>query len=33
MALDNDLLTCPLDEIRDTQILMTMVGGEVVYEG
>ena len=32
-VLDNDILTCPLDEIKDTKILMTMVDGEVVYEG
>jgi hypothetical protein len=33
VVLDNDILTCPLDEIKDTKVLMTMVGGEVVYEG
>jgi predicted amidohydrolase YtcJ len=32
-VLDNDILTCPIDEIRDTKVLMTMVGGEMVYEG
>ena len=33
VVLDRNILTCPLDEIRDTNVLMTMVGGEVVYEG
>ncbi|MDH5696107.1 MAG: amidohydrolase [Dehalococcoidia bacterium] len=33
VVLDNDILTCPLDEIKDTKVLMTMVGGQVVYEG
>jgi predicted amidohydrolase YtcJ len=32
VVLDNDILNCPLDEIKDTGILMTMVGGEVVYK-
>jgi len=32
VVLDNDILTCPLDQIRDTRILMTMVGGEIVHE-
>jgi len=30
--LENDILTCPLDEIKDTRVLMTMVEGKVVYE-
>jgi predicted amidohydrolase YtcJ len=30
-VLDHDILTCPLDEIRDTRVLMTMVGGEIVH--
>jgi predicted amidohydrolase YtcJ len=32
VVLDHDILTCPLDEIKDTRVLMTMVDGEVVYE-
>ncbi len=32
VVLDNDILTCPVDDIKDTEVLMTMVGGEVVYE-
>lgn len=31
VVLDNDILTCPLDEIKHTKVLMTMVGGEVVF--
>jgi len=32
VVLENDILTCPLDEIKDTRVLMTMVEGKVVYE-
>jgi predicted amidohydrolase YtcJ len=32
VVLENDILTCPLDEIRDATVGMTMVGGEVVYQ-
>ncbi|MBI4318559.1 MAG: amidohydrolase [Chloroflexi bacterium] len=32
VVLDNDILTCPVDEIRDAKVLATMVGGEMVYE-
>jgi predicted amidohydrolase YtcJ len=32
VVLDNDILTCPLDEIKNTKVLMTMVGGEVVHQ-
>jgi len=32
VVLSNDILTCPIDEIRDSRVLMTMVGGKVVYE-
>jgi predicted amidohydrolase YtcJ len=32
VVLENDILTCPLNEIKDTRVLMTMVGGKVVYE-
>jgi predicted amidohydrolase YtcJ len=31
VVLDNDILTCPLDEIKETRVLMTMVGGEIVH--
>ena len=32
VILDNDILNCPLDEIKDTGILMTVMGGEAAYE-
>jgi predicted amidohydrolase YtcJ len=32
VVLDNDILNCPLDEIKDTNVLLTMVGGKTVYE-
>lgn len=32
VILDNDILTCPLDEIKETRVLMTMMGGEIVYQ-
>jgi predicted amidohydrolase YtcJ len=32
VVLDKDILSCPLDEIKDTEILLTMIQGEVVYE-
>lgn len=31
-VLDRDLFTCPEDEIKDIQVLMTIAGGEVVFE-
>ncbi len=31
-VLSQDILTCPLDTIREIKVLLTMVGGEVVYE-
>ena len=31
-VLDRDYLKCPEEEIREIKVLMTMVGGEVVYE-
>ncbi len=32
VVLEKDILTCPLDEIKDTRVLLTMVGGETVFE-
>ena len=32
IILDRDLLECPMDEIRSTQVLETYLGGERVYE-
>jgi predicted amidohydrolase YtcJ len=30
--LDRDILNCPAEEIRDTNVLLTVLGGKVVYE-
>jgi len=32
VVLSDDMLTCPVDDIYDMQVLMTMVGGEIVYQ-
>lgn len=32
IMIDRDVLTCPDDEIRSTNVLMTVVGGKVVHE-
>jgi predicted amidohydrolase YtcJ len=32
VVLNKDILTCELDEIRNTRTLLTMVGGEIVYQ-
>lgn len=32
VILDHDILTCPIDEIKDTKVILTMVGGKIVYE-
>ena len=32
VVLDKDILTCPLDEIKDTKVLLTMIQGDVVYK-
>jgi hypothetical protein len=31
VVLDRDILTCPLDEIRTTKVIATLVGGKVVH--
>ena len=31
VVLSNDLLTCPEDEIQNTKVLYTMVGGKILY--
>lgn len=31
IILDNDILGCPIDEIKETRNVMTMVGGKIVY--
>jgi predicted amidohydrolase YtcJ len=33
ILVDRDLLKCPLDEFKDTKVLLTIVGGKVVWEG
>jgi predicted amidohydrolase YtcJ len=32
IMIDRDVLTCPAEKIRDTKVLLTIVGGKVVYE-
>jgi predicted amidohydrolase YtcJ len=29
---DRDLLTCPVDDVKDAQCLRTYLGGKLVYE-
>jgi predicted amidohydrolase YtcJ len=32
IIVDRDILTCPLDDIRETKVLRTILGGRTVYE-
>jgi predicted amidohydrolase YtcJ len=32
VVLDRDIVTCPIDDIRQAQVNMTYVDGELVYE-
>jgi len=32
IVIDRDILTCPLDDIRETKVLRTILGGKTVYE-
>jgi predicted amidohydrolase YtcJ len=32
VVIDRDPLTCPIDDVRNTRVLLTVVGGKVVYE-
>jgi predicted amidohydrolase YtcJ len=32
VVIDNDILTCPEDQIEKTRALRTYVGGKLVYE-
>lgn len=32
IVVDRDYLTCPVDAVKDTRVLLTVVGGRVVYE-
>lgn len=32
ILIDRDIFTCPVDDIRDTRVLLTVVGGRIVYD-
>jgi predicted amidohydrolase YtcJ len=32
ILIDRDVLTCPVDDVKETKVLLTVVGGKVVYE-
>ena len=32
IVIDRDVLTCPVDDVRATRVLYTILGGKVVYE-
>jgi predicted amidohydrolase YtcJ len=32
ILIDRDVLTCPVNDIRDTKVMLTVVGGKVVFE-
>jgi predicted amidohydrolase YtcJ len=32
IIIDRDVMTCPVDDVRQTKVLYTIVGGKVVYE-
>ena len=32
IVVDQDLLKCPVDDVRNTKVTLTMVGGKIVYE-
>jgi predicted amidohydrolase YtcJ len=32
VVIDRDILTCPVEQVRGTKVLVTVVGGKVVYE-
>jgi predicted amidohydrolase YtcJ len=32
VVLEKDLLTCPIDDVKDMKVLMTVVDGKTVYE-
>jgi len=32
VVLDNDILTCPIEEVKDISVLLTIVGGRIVYQ-
>lgn len=33
IMIDRDISKCPADDIRDTKVLLTMVGGKIVWDG
>jgi predicted amidohydrolase YtcJ len=33
IVLDRDLMTCPIDDIKDTRVLRTYIGGKLVHQG
>ena len=32
VVLSDDVTTCPVECIRDAEVLLTMVGGQIVYQ-
>jgi predicted amidohydrolase YtcJ len=32
IMIDRDITKCPVNEVRGTKVLMTMVGGKIVWE-
>jgi hypothetical protein len=32
IIIDRDILACPLDDIKDTEVLRTLLGGKTVYK-
>lgn len=32
IIVDRDIMECPIEEVKDTQVLQTIIGGEVVYQ-
>lgn len=32
IVIDRDILTCPTDDVRGARVLLTVVGGKVVYK-
>src|SRR5262249_50959497 len=32
ILIDRDVLNCPVDDVRSTKVLLTMVGGRIVWE-
>ena len=33
IIIDRDYLKCPVDEVKETKVLLTVLGGKVVWEG